>query len=123
MARPVRIEPARKEVTPSVRVLSQKKRPERLPEKLLEIRTKLGLSQGGMSRRLGGEEAERAYISKFERGVLVPPLHVLLAYAEAANVWVEALIKDSLDLPDELPSRAKHEGVTRVIPPKKDRRK
>lgn len=96
-----------------MRVLSQKKRPERLPEKLLEIRTKLGLSQGGMSKRLGGEEAERAYISKFERGVLVPPLHMLLAYAEAANVWVEVLINDSLDLPDELPSRTKHEGVLR----------
>lgn len=106
-----------------MRVLSQKKRPERLPEKLLEIRMKLGLSQGGMSRRLGGEEAERAYISKFERGVLIPPLHILLAYAEAANVWVEVLIKDYLDLPGELPSRAKHEGVVRVVPSKKDHRK
>jgi hypothetical protein len=45
--------------------------------------------------------------------VLVPPPHVLLAYAEAANVWVEVLIKDSVDLPDELPSRTKHEGVSR----------
>jgi transcriptional regulator with XRE-family HTH domain len=106
-----------------VRVLSQKKRPERLPEKLLEIRMKLGLSQGGMSRRLGGEEAERAYISKFERGVLIPPLHILLAYAEAANVWVEVLIKDSLNLPGELPSRVKHEGVVRLLPSKKGHRK
>lgn len=106
-----------------MRVLTQKKKPERLPGKLLEIRTKLGLSQGGMSRRLGGDEAERAYISKFERGVLVPPLHVLLAYAEAANVWVEVLIKDSLDLPSELPSRTKHEGVIRVLPSIKDRKK
>jgi transcriptional regulator with XRE-family HTH domain len=96
-----------------VRFLSQKKRPERLPEKLLEIRTKLGLSQGGMSRRLGGDESERAYVSKFERGVLVPPLHVLVAYAEAANVLVEVLIKDSMALPAELPSKGKHEGVMR----------
>ncbi|MDQ3816589.1 MAG: helix-turn-helix domain-containing protein [Acidobacteriota bacterium] len=94
-----------------------------MPEKLLEIRTKLGLSQGGMSRRLGGEETERAYISKFERGVLVPPLHVLLAYAEAANVWIEVLIKDSLDLPSELPSRTKYEGVIRALPSRKDRKK
>lgn len=105
-----------------MRVLSQKKRPERLPEKLLEIRMKLGLSQGGMSRRLGGEEAERAYISKFERGVLIPPLHILLAYAEAANVWVEVLIKDSLDLPCALPSRVKHEGVIRALPSKKNKK-
>jgi transcriptional regulator with XRE-family HTH domain len=110
-------------VSPSVRVLTQKKKPERLPEKLLEIRTKLGLSQGGMSRRLGGEDVERAYISKFERGVLIPPLHILLAYAEAANVWVEVLIKDSLNLPNELPSRVKHEGVIRVHPSRKDRGK
>lgn len=73
----------------------------------------LGLSQGGMSRRLGGDESERAYISKFERGVLVPPLHVLLAYAEAANVWVEALIDDNLDLPEKLPSTKRHEGIKR----------
>lgn len=106
-----------------MRVLSQKKRPKRLPEKLLEIRTKLGLSQGGMSRRLGGEDEERAYVSKFERGVLVPPLHVLLAYAEAANVWVEVLIKDSLDLPGELPSRTKHKGVVKVLPSGKDRQR
>jgi transcriptional regulator with XRE-family HTH domain len=115
--------PARKEVSPSVRVLTQKKKPGRLAEKLLEIRTKLGLSQGGMSRRLGGDEAERAYISKFERGVLIPPLHILLAYAEAANVWVEVLIKDSLDLPSVLPSRVKHEGVVKVSPSSKHRSK
>lgn len=53
------------------------------------------------------------HISEFERGLREPSLLVLLAYAEAANVWVEALIKDSVDLPDELPSRIKHEGVLR----------
>ncbi len=91
-----------------------RRKPERLAEKLLEIRQKLGLSQNGLIRRLGlSDELEQDYVSKFERGVLVPPLHVLLAYAEAANVWVEALIKDSVDLPGELPSRKKHEGVSR----------
>ena len=93
---------------------ASRRKPERLAEKLLEIRRKLDLSQNGLIRHLGlSEELEQDYVSKFERGVLVPPLHVLLAYAEAANVWVEALIKDSVDLPDKLPSRAKHEGVLR----------
>jgi transcriptional regulator with XRE-family HTH domain len=93
---------------------ASRKKPERLAEKLLEIRLKLGLSQNGMIRRLGlTEELQQDYISKFERGILIPPLHVLLAYAEAVNVWVEVLIKDSLDLPDELPCRVKHEGVRR----------
>src|SRR5215217_3955806 len=94
---------------------ASRKKPERLAEKLLEIRQKLGLSQNGLIRSLGlAEELEQDYISKFERGVLVPPLHVLLAYAEAANVWVEALIKDSVDLPEALPSPKKHEGVPHV---------
>jgi CheY-like chemotaxis protein len=66
-------------------VLRQKKRPKRLPEKLLEIRMKLGLSQGGMSRRLGGDDAERAYISKYERGVLEPPLDLSATYDRAAD--------------------------------------
>ncbi len=96
---------------------ASRKKPERLAEKLLEIRQKLGLSQNGLIRRLGlTDELEQDYVSKFERGVLVPPLHVLLAYAEAANVWVEALIKDSVDLPGMLPSPKKHEGVSRVAP-------
>jgi transcriptional regulator with XRE-family HTH domain len=100
---------------------ASRKRPARLSAKLLEIRLKLGLSQNGMIRRLGlADELEQDYVSKFERGVLVPPLHVLLAYAEAANVWVEVLIKDPLDLPEELPSPVKHEGVTR--PSTKERR-
>lgn len=91
---------------------SSRRKPERLAEKLLEIRLKLDLSQNGMIRRLGlTDELQQDYISKFERGVLVPPLHVLLAYAEAANVWVEALIKDSVNLPEYLPSSVKHDGV------------
>lgn len=93
---------------------ASRKKPERLAEKLLEIRLRLGLSQNGIIKRLGlEEELQQDYISKFERGVLVPPLHILLAYAEAANLWVEALIKDSVDLPERLPSPLKHEGVSR----------
>jgi len=91
---------------------ASRRKPERLAEKLLEIRLKLGLSQNGMIRRLGlTDELQQDYISKFERGVLVPPLHVLLAYAETANVWVEVLIKDYVNLPEDLPSQLKHEGV------------
>lgn len=100
-----------------------RKKPARLAAKLLEIRTKLGLSQNGMIRYLGlAEELEQDYISKFERGVLIPPLHVLLGYAEAANVWVEVLIKDSLDLPERLPSSMKHGGIP-YAPDSKKRRK
>lgn len=91
-----------------------RRKPVRLAEKLLSIRTRLGLSQNGMSRRMGlADELSQAEVSMFERGVRVPPLPILLEYARAANVYVEVLIDDSLDLPSNLPSQAKHEGVKR----------
>lgn len=86
----------------------QRRRPARLPEKLLDIRVKLGLSQGGMSRILGGEET-REYISKYEHGLLEPPLEVLLAYARVISKtgggeFLETLIDDSLHLPKVIPA-------------------
>lgn len=96
-----------------------RKRPERLPVKLLEIRHRLGLSQNEMVKRLGlAGELERDYVSKFERGTLEPTLHVLLQYARAVNVFVDALIDDELDLPEKLPAIRKSEGVKREVPPK-----
>lgn len=87
-------------------------RPERLPEKLRQIRDALELSQGGMLKRLGlNETGDRSTISGYERGEREPPLPVLLEYARAANVYVEVLIDDELDLPARLPSRKKSEGV------------
>jgi transcriptional regulator with XRE-family HTH domain len=91
-----------------------RRKPARLAEKLLSIRVGLDLSQNGMSRRMGfTNELSQAEISMFERGIRVPPLPVLLEYARAANVYVEVLIDDSLDLPAKLPPREKHEGVAR----------
>jgi transcriptional regulator with XRE-family HTH domain len=88
--------------------------PKRLPEKLREIRLRLGLSQNGMVRQIGFEDdLSQAEVSMFERGVRVPPLPVILEYARAANVYVEVLIDDSLDLPTKVPSRGKHEGIRR----------
>lgn len=87
-------------------------RPARLAEKLLAIRRKLGgsdgLSQNEMLRKLGLEdELERDRISKYERGTLDPPWFVLLRYAEVANVYLERLVDDRLDLPEKLPSEKK----------------
>ena len=90
-------------------------KPKRLAEKLLQIRTALGLSQNGMIRRLGfSDEITQDYISAYERAVREPPLPILLEYARAANVYVDALIDDSLDLPDKLPSAKKSEGIVLV---------
>lgn len=89
-------------------------RPERLGEKLREIRLSLGLSQSELLRRLGAEEMiALSQISEYETGRREPSLLLLLRYARAANVSVDALIDDELDLPGELPSHTKSEGITR----------
>ena len=88
--------------------------PERLPAKLKRIREELGLSQDGMLLRLGysGEDGLfRSSVSAYELGKLEPPSEILLAYARAANVYVEALIDDEIDLPQNLPCKEKSEGI------------
>ena len=89
-------------------------KPEHLAEKLLAIRTALGVSQPELHRRLGVEHLiEYHIISRYEQGKREPPLMILLEYARLANVYVDVLIDDELDLPAKLPSAKKHEGVRR----------
>jgi transcriptional regulator with XRE-family HTH domain len=83
-----------------------RRKPARLPAKLVQIRRKLKLSQNELIRRLGLEkDLEQQYISKFEHGVLEPPLYVLCAYADLANVTLDRLARDSMDLPKEIPAK------------------
>ena len=87
---------------------------ERLGEKLRHIRLSLGLSQAELLNRLGAQDLiVYNQISGYESGTREPPLRILLEYARAANVYVDALIDDELDLPDQLPSATKHEGIKR----------
>jgi transcriptional regulator with XRE-family HTH domain len=88
-------------------------RPERLPEKLLQIRNAFGETQEGMARRLGFPQITREYISGFELGTREPPLPVLLRIAEITGVFVDVLINDDLVLPEKLPSEPKSTGVRR----------
>ena len=89
-------------------------RPSRLAEKLLQIRNALGLSQTELHGRLGVEDLiEYHALSKYESNKNEPSLMVLLEYARVANVYVDVLIDDELDLPARLPSAKKHEGVRR----------
>lgn len=75
---------------------------------------RLGLSQNEMIRRMGLEgELTREEVSSFELGRRQPNLMTLWAYANAANLYVDALILDSVDLPESLPSTVKGEGVPR----------
>jgi transcriptional regulator with XRE-family HTH domain len=88
--------------------------PERLADKLREVRLALGLSQAEMLSRLGVQDLIVVrQISAYELGKREPSLIVLLAYARAANVIADVLIDDALDLPSKLPSATKHAGVRR----------
>lgn len=86
-----------------------RQRPERLAEKLRQIRLALGLSQSEMLRRLGVEDAiSYTKISHYELGMREPSLLILLKYAEAAGVCTDILIRDDLDLPAKIPAMPKH---------------
>ena len=91
-------------------------KPARLPEKLVQIRLALELSQDGMLYQLSlHEKLSRTTISAYELGTGEPPLPVLLDYARLANVWVDVLIDDELDLPAKLPGPTKSEGIRRKL--------
>lgn len=83
-------------------------KPERLAEKLRQIRVALGLSQTEMLKRLGLEEdMNYARISEYEQGVREPSLLTLLEYSRVAGVHMEVLADDALDLPEKLLSKRK----------------
>lgn len=78
--------------------------PERLAEKLLEIRQRLDLSQEQMSERLQDVPAPPypGLISRYEQGKAEPSLLILLAYARLAGVQMEVLVDDHLELSEQL---------------------
>lgn len=91
---------------------SSRPKPVRLAEKLLRIRIALGLSQNGMLKQLGlDQDLFQSNISGYELGTREPPLPVLLKYAQTAGVWIDVLVDDELDLPENLPASPKSEGI------------
>lgn len=85
-------------------------KPARLPEKLLQVRLALGLSQGEMLRRLELNNLTRTTVSAYEVGTSEPPLPVLLKYARLVRISTDVLIDDGLDLPAKLPVKPKRGG-------------
>jgi transcriptional regulator with XRE-family HTH domain len=103
--------------------LAARDRPERLADKIFEIRVGLGLTQTQMRDHLG-LDCHVAYISFWETGKSEPPLPVLLAYARCIGVWTDVLIDDALDLPtikSILPQRQKRQK--RAAPKKRQKRR
>ena len=72
-------------------------KPKRLAEKLLQIREALGLTQKEMAERIGIHRS-RHHISQYERGKAIPFLEVVLAYSRVANVTMNQIVDDDLDL-------------------------
>lgn len=88
--------------------------PKFLAQKLRTIRQAIGdgLSQEEMVSRLGlTDEIDRTYVSRYESGILEPPLYVLLRYAETAGLHLEVLADDELLLPKHIPAVPKSDGI------------
>lgn len=98
-------------------------KPERLAEKLLQIRLAFGLSQAELWRRLELQDLIAfKQISTYELGTREPTLIVLLRYARLARVNAEVLIDDELELPEKLPGSTNHEEIKRKFAPRSKRK-
>ncbi len=88
----------------------ERKKPKKLAKKLREIRIRLGLTQTEMAQQVGGTQLTKRDVSAFERGTNEPNLLVLLAYARSADLSLETLADDNLDLPKIFPSSNRSGG-------------
>jgi transcriptional regulator with XRE-family HTH domain len=91
--------------------------PSELGRKLLRIRQSFDFTQSELLRELQKfgdfSSLTQNIISDFERNRREPPPMVLYAYAQLANVYIEALINDKVELPEKLPAIPKSEGITK----------
>ena len=90
-----------------------------LAEKLIRIRTALGLSQTELLRHLDlTSYYHHTRISLWERGNREPPIKVLLKYARVAGISTDVLIDDDLELPKKLSpdNRAKKKAASKKAP-------
>lgn len=91
--------------------------PRKLGAKLRQIRMALDLTQEEMLKLLDLPSViSQTTISAYERNAKLPPYFVLARYGDVANVWIDVLVLDSLDLPEKLPSptKIKHGGVEQL---------
>ena len=90
--------------------------PVQMPRKLETIRTQLGFNLEEMIAAINKKmlvggcpdvKIFRSHILEFEKGSREPQLPVLLAYAQIANIYVDVLINDDLEIPEKLPASQK----------------
>jgi transcriptional regulator with XRE-family HTH domain len=87
-----------------------RRRPERLAEKLRQIRNTLSLSQAELHKSLRvDEDIPYTRISDYELDKNEPSLIVLLEYARVAGVHLEEIVDDRLELPTRLPGAVKYD--------------
>ena len=72
---------------------TRRRRPKRLPHKLLKVRQSLGMSQTQMARALD-LEVHYSAVSNYELGTREPDLLTLLKYSELAGISTDILIDD-----------------------------
>lgn len=85
--------------------------PKRLGEKLLAIREALNKTQSEMLEALNrqGEflTLTQNVISDYEKNRREPPPLVLYAYGKIANVYIDVLVDDEIELPQKIPATRK----------------
>lgn len=86
---------------------SPRPRPKRLAPKLRQIRKLLELTQEQMAEAIKHVPSppQPGHISEYELGKREPSLLFLLAVSRMANLPMELLVDDELDLPQKLPAR------------------
>ena len=78
---------------------SPRNKPMKLSHKLLAIRKRLQMSQTEMARALE-LKVHYSAVSNYELGTREPDMLVVLRYARLANVPMEMLVDDQLNLPE-----------------------
>jgi transcriptional regulator with XRE-family HTH domain len=80
--------------------------PDRLAEKLRQLRSQLGYTLEEMAQALSQVKKSppnKSHIHRFEAGIREPSLLVLLEYSRVVGITLEVLVDDELDLPKKLP--------------------
>ena len=78
---------------------SPRNKPMKLSHKLLAIRKRLQMSQTEMARAVE-LKVHYSAVSNYELGTREPDMLIVLRYARLANVSMETLVDDQLNLPE-----------------------